>query len=113
MPHRRSGRRRKFSGKLSMVQHRRTWKPYVALLEAELNVDAALLAYCPNPSIAHRYRTLFDADGHCLSLATSIGPVLHPDDAVANKMRALYGRAEARDFVDVDAAEWRDELLAA
>jgi hypothetical protein len=34
----------------------------------------------------------------------SIGPVLHPDDAVANKMCALYGRAEARDFVDVDAA---------
>ena len=34
----------------------------------------------------------------------SIGPVLHPDDAVANKMGALYGRAQARDFIDVDAA---------
>jgi hypothetical protein len=34
----------------------------------------------------------------------SVGPVLHPDDAVANKMCALYGRAEARDFMDVDAA---------
>ncbi len=33
-----------------------------------------------------------------------IGPVLHPDDAVANKMIALYGRAAARDFLDVDAA---------
>lgn len=33
-----------------------------------------------------------------------IGPVLHPDDAVANKMCALYGRALPRDFVDVDAA---------
>lgn len=33
-----------------------------------------------------------------------IGPVLHPDDAVANKMIALFGRAEARDFLDVDAA---------
>lgn len=32
-----------------------------------------------------------------------IGPVLHPDDAVANKMCALFGRAEARDFLDVDA----------
>jgi len=32
-----------------------------------------------------------------------IGPVLHPDDAVANKMAALYGRALARDFLDVDA----------
>lgn len=47
----------------------------------------------------------------------AIGPVLHPDDAVANKMCALYGRAEARDFVDVDAAVCsgrysRDRLFA-
>ena len=34
----------------------------------------------------------------------ALGPVLHPDDAVANKMSALYGRALARDFVDIDAA---------
>lgn len=34
----------------------------------------------------------------------SFGPVLHPDDAVANKVCALFGRAEARDFLDVDAA---------
>ncbi len=33
----------------------------------------------------------------------SIGLVLHPDDAVANKMSALYGRAFARDFIDIDA----------
>ena len=33
----------------------------------------------------------------------SIGPVLHPDDAVANKMRALYERAHAGDFIDIDA----------
>ncbi|MEV0727634.1 nucleotidyl transferase AbiEii/AbiGii toxin family protein [Polymorphospora sp. NPDC050346] len=33
----------------------------------------------------------------------AIGPVLHPDDAVANKVAALYGRALARDFIDVDA----------
>jgi hypothetical protein len=33
-----------------------------------------------------------------------VGPVLHPDDAVTNKMSALYGRAQARDFLDVDAA---------
>ncbi|MGI5287203.1 nucleotidyl transferase AbiEii/AbiGii toxin family protein [Nonomuraea polychroma] len=32
-----------------------------------------------------------------------IGPVLHPDDAVGNKVAALYGRAEVRDFVDVFA----------
>ena len=34
---------------------------------------------------------------------TSIGPVLHPDDAVANKMRAIYERAHACDFLDIDA----------
>ncbi len=33
----------------------------------------------------------------------NIGPVLHPDDAVGNKMAALYGRALARDFLDIDA----------
>jgi len=34
----------------------------------------------------------------------TIGPVLHPDDAVTNKMTALYARALARDFIDIDAA---------
>ncbi len=33
-----------------------------------------------------------------------VGLVLHPDDAVASKMAALWSRAEARDFVDVNAA---------
>jgi hypothetical protein len=33
-----------------------------------------------------------------------IGPVLHPDDALANKVAALFGRARPRDFIDVDAA---------
>lgn len=34
----------------------------------------------------------------------TVGPVLHPDDAVTNKMKALYSRAHARDFIDIDAA---------
>jgi hypothetical protein len=34
----------------------------------------------------------------------AIGPVLHPDDAVANKVCALFGRAEVRDYVDVHGA---------
>ncbi len=34
----------------------------------------------------------------------AIGPVLHPDDAVANKVCALYSRAQTRDYIDVDAA---------
>ena len=32
-----------------------------------------------------------------------IGPVLAIEDAVANKVCALYGRAEPRDYLDVDA----------
>jgi hypothetical protein len=45
-----------------------------------------------------------------------VGPVLHPDDAVANKVCALFGRALPRDFLDVDAAVvsgryTRDQLL--
>ena len=35
---------------------------------------------------------------------TWIGPVLHPDDAAANKIRALYERGHASDFIDIDAA---------
>jgi hypothetical protein len=31
----------------------------------------------------------------------AIGPVLHPADAAANKLCALYGRAEVRDYIDV------------
>lgn len=31
-----------------------------------------------------------------------IGPVLHSDDAVANKVCALFGRGAVRDYIDVD-----------
>nr|WP_237419292.1 nucleotidyl transferase AbiEii/AbiGii toxin family protein [Kitasatospora sp. SID7827] len=31
-----------------------------------------------------------------------LGPVLHPDDVAAGKMTALFSRAEARDFIDVN-----------
>lgn len=46
-----------------------------------------------------------------------IGPVLHPDDAVAGKMDALFNRSAPRDFLDVAAilASGRytqDQLLA-
>jgi hypothetical protein len=46
----------------------------------------------------------------------AIGPVLHPADAVANKICAIFGRAEVRDYVDVcgvleDGRYSGDELL--
>lgn len=44
-----------------------------------------------------------------------VGPVLDIDDAVANKVGALYSRAEPRDFLDVDAirrsGRFTDEML--
>jgi Nucleotidyl transferase AbiEii toxin, Type IV TA system len=33
----------------------------------------------------------------------SLGPVLHPEEIAADKVLALFGRAAARDLVDVDA----------
>lgn len=47
----------------------------------------------------------------------AVGPVLHADDAVANKVCALFGRAEVRDYIDVDAIVTsgryaEDELLS-
>lgn len=33
----------------------------------------------------------------------SIGPVVHVDDVAGGKMGALFTRAEARDFIDIDA----------
>lgn len=46
----------------------------------------------------------------------NIGPVLHPDDAVANKVTALFSRAQTRDYIDVNGALTsgrysRDELV--
>ncbi|WP_207944417.1 nucleotidyl transferase AbiEii/AbiGii toxin family protein [Actinomadura rubrisoli] len=32
-----------------------------------------------------------------------LGPVLHPDDVAAGKTEALFSRAHARDFIDIDA----------
>lgn len=46
----------------------------------------------------------------------ALGPVLHPADAAANKLCALFGRAEVRDYIDVhgvlqDGRFRGDELL--
>lgn len=58
--------------------------------------------------------TVRDGDGHGCKVdlgvfwrahapvVLEIGPVLHPDDAVAGKMDALFNRWAPRDFLDVD-----------
>jgi hypothetical protein len=47
---------------------RRTWKLYVAQLEAELDVDVALVVYCPDAAVAGWYRRLCEPDGSSLLL---------------------------------------------
>jgi hypothetical protein len=55
----------------------RTWKLYVAQLEAELDVTAALVVFCPDPGLAGWYRRLFESDGLSLLLRPLI---FTPDD---------------------------------
>jgi len=54
------------------------------------------------------------ADGGRLRSAVrlDIGPVLHPDDLAADKVLALWARAEIRDYVDVSALLRRYEAAA-
>lgn len=44
-----------------------------------------------------------DWRAHDHGVTLDVGPVLHQDDAVANKVLAVFGRTEARDFLDLDA----------
>lgn len=55
-----------------------------------------------DPATGQRSKVELGADWRSHApVSLAIGPVLHPDDAVANKMAALFGRAEPRDFVDI------------
>ena len=52
---------------------RRTWKLYAAQLEAELDVSAALVVFCPDAAVARWCRRLVESDGlSSLSLRPSI-----------------------------------------
>lgn len=47
---------------------RRTWKLYVAQLEAEMDITVALVAYCPDPMVAADFQYMFETDGLSLLL---------------------------------------------
>ena len=47
---------------------RRTWKLYVAQLEAELDVSADLMVFCPERAVAQWYQRLLESDGLSLTL---------------------------------------------
>jgi hypothetical protein len=70
------------------TKHRR-WRLYVAQLEAELDVSAALVVYCPDPAIARRYRDLFEFDGISLPLR----PLIFTPDHVPLVLDAELARA--------------------
>jgi hypothetical protein len=88
---------------------RRTWKLYLAQAEAELDVDVALLVYCPDHGTAQRYRDLFAVDGLSLSLRPLIFtlddvPLISDVDlARANPALAVLSAISHGDDADVDA----------
>jgi hypothetical protein len=45
-----------------------TWKIYLAHLETDTEVNAALLVYCPSSAVARRYRDMFASEGVSLHL---------------------------------------------
>jgi hypothetical protein len=87
-----------------------TWKLYVAQLEAELMVNAALVVYCPDPAIARRYRGLFEFEGLSLPLRPFIFTphdvplVIDVELARANPALAVFSAICHGGDVGVDAA---------
>jgi hypothetical protein len=87
----------------------RTWKLYVAQLEAELNVSAALLVYCTNAALARRYRALFDSDGVSLWLqpliftSADVPLVVDVDLARANPALAVLSAICHGEHAEIDA----------
>src|ERR1700722_10162399 len=70
---------------------------------ARAETFARLLVTDPTSAAGEPDKVEVAADWRSREAVTlEIGPVLHADDAVANKMAALYGRALARDFLDID-----------
>jgi hypothetical protein len=57
----------------------------------------------PNSGSACQVEVFPDGGRLRPTVQLDIGPVLHPDDLAADKMLALWGRAEIRDYADVVA----------
>jgi len=74
---------------------RRTWKLYVAHLEAELDVVTTLLVFCPDGAVARWCRRLVEPDGSSLTLQPliltpgEVPLVVDPDLARANPALAV------------------------
>lgn len=93
-----------FPAAVAVVVTALTEEGYSVTTSASGDTFARLLVTSPGPEAAEdKLEMAADWRAHPPVLL-DIGPVLHPDDAVANKMCALYGRALPRDFLDVEAA---------
>lgn len=93
-------------------------------LEAALVEDGLAISLLRDAATFLRYDVSDGADHVQLDIAqdarrrdavtTRLGPTLDPRELAADKVLALWGRAEARDFVDVDALVarygWEDLL---
>ncbi|MFT4189038.1 MAG: hypothetical protein QM621_10720 [Aeromicrobium sp.] len=56
---------------------RQTWRLYLAHLQYETRVPAALIVYCPDPRVAARYRSTLEDDG----ISSLLRPlIVTPDD---------------------------------
>jgi hypothetical protein len=96
-------RRGDFDGAVTAVVNAYTTDGLQVTVEQRLDTFARLKV--TDPTKGHASKVELGVDWRANKpVHLSIGPVLHPDDAVANKMGALYSRAQARDFIDIDAA---------
>jgi hypothetical protein len=97
-------RRADFPAVTDLVIKALTDSGYLVDVDARADTFARLLITPSDESDTEPQKMELAADWRAHPPVTlNIGPVLHPDDAVGNKMAALYGRALARDFLDIDA----------
>jgi hypothetical protein len=110
-------RRADFPAAADLVIEALTDNGFVVHVDARADTFARLLVSRSDEPDAEPQKMELAADWRAhLPVTLSVGPVLHPDDAVGNKMAALYGRALARDFLDIDTVlasgrYTRDQLL--
>jgi hypothetical protein len=77
---------------------------YEVRIDHRLDTFARLYVIEPEvPALPHRVELVANWRAQP-PVQMEIGPVLHPDDVMAGKVDALYNRAAARDFLDLDAA---------
>jgi hypothetical protein len=87
-----------------------TWRLYVAQLEAELRVHVALMVYCPDQSLARRYREMTEFEGLSLQLrpfifsSHDVPLVVDVEEARANPALAVFSAICHGGEAQVDAA---------